>query len=187
MPEQFPMEAALRDGTRILLRPLRREDTSSLYEFFQHMPYASRRFAWDDVGDRDLIESWGANIDYDKVFPLLAVDGTRIIAEATLHRRKGGPLRLVGRVKWMIDPEYRGRGLGRVMVQEFVRIAASRGLRHLVCMLIKDLEHDAVQTLEELGFEGHTIPGYGTDPDGAQHDMVMMVLRVPDAPMSSRR
>lgn len=187
MPERFPMEAALRDGSRVLLRPLRREDTSALYDFFQHLPPESRRFAWDDVGDRDLIESWGTNLDYDKVFPLLALDGTRIVAEATLHRRKGGPLRLVGRVKWMIDPDYRGRGLGRVLVQEFVRIAAHRGLRHLVCMLISDLEKDAVTTLEELGFEGHTIAGYGTDPDGAQHDMVMMVLKVPDAPLSSRR
>ncbi|GMV14080.1 MAG: GNAT family N-acetyltransferase [Polyangiaceae bacterium] len=187
MPERFPMEAALRDGSRVLLRPLQREDTSSLYEFFQHIPYESRRFAWDDVGDRDLIQSWGENIDYDKVFPLLALDGKRIAAEATLHRRKGGPLRLVGRVKWMVDPEYRGRGLGRVLVQEFVRIAANRGLRHLVCMLIADLERDAVQTLEELGFTGHVIPGYGTDPDGGQHDMVMMVLKVPDAPVSSRR
>jgi len=187
MPERFPMEAALRDGSRVLLRPLQREDTAKLYEFFQHIPYDTRRFAWDDVGDRDLIESWGQNLDYDTVFPLLALDGTRIAAEATLHRRKGGPLRLVGRVKWMVDPEYRGKGLGRVLVQQFVRVAASRGLRHLVCMLIADLEADAVQTLEELGFEGHLIPGYGTDPDGGQHDMTMMVLKVPDAPVSSRR
>ena len=26
-----------------------------------------------------------------------------IVADATLHLRKGGPLRLVGRIKWMID------------------------------------------------------------------------------------
>ena len=187
MPERFPMEAALRDGTRLLVRPLRRDDTAALYDFFQRLPYESRRFAWDDVGDRALVESWGENLDYDKVLPLMAVDGTKIVAEATLHRRKGGPLRLVGRIKWMIDPDYRGRGLGTLLIQEFVRIAVNRGLRHLVCMLITDLERDAVQTLEELGFASHVIPGYGTDPDGSQHDMVMMVLKVADGPVSSRR
>jgi GNAT superfamily N-acetyltransferase len=187
MPERFPMEAALRDGTRLLVRPLHGDDTPALYDFFQRLPYDSRRFAWDDVGDRDLIESWGANLDYDKVLPLLALDGTKIVAEATLHRRRGGPLRLVGRIKWMIDPDYRGRGLGTVLVHEFVRIATSRGLRHLVCMLIADLEHDAVQTLEEVGFASHVIPHYGTDPDGAQHDMVMMVLKLSDGPVSSPR
>ena len=187
MPERFPMEAAMRDGTRLLVRPLRREDTAGLYDFFQRLPLEARKAAWDDIGDRELIESWGENIDFDKVFPLLAIDGTKIVAEATLHRRKGGPLRLVGRIKWMIDPEYRGRGLGTLMIQEFVRIATNRGLRHLVCMLITDLERDAVQTLEEIGFTGYHVPEYGTDPSGHQHDMVMMVMRLPDGPVSSRR
>ena len=29
-----------------------------------------------------------------------------------------------------------------------------------------------------MGFQGHTIPGYGTDPDGNQHDMIKMVLKL---------
>ena len=178
MPDRFPMEAALRDGTRLLVRPFRREDTEALYQFFQHIPLATRRFAWDDVGDRKLVQSWGDNLDYEKTFPLLAFDGTRLVADATLHRRRGSPLRLVGRVKWTLDPEYRGRGLGTVIVQEFIRMARNNGLRHLVCMLIADLERDAVATLEGLGFTGHAIPDYGTDPDGAQHDMKYMVLKL---------
>lgn len=182
MPDRFPMEAALRDGTRLLIRPFRREDTQSLYDFFQRVPLETRRFAWDDLSDRSVVESWGENLDYSKVFPLLAFDGTKIVADATLHRRQGSPLRLVGRVKWTIDPEYRGRGLGTLIVQEFVRMARANGLRHLVCMLIADLERDAVATLAELGFQSHVIPGYGTDPDGNQHDMVMMVLKLADAP-----
>ena len=52
------------------------------------------------------------------------------------------------------------------------------GLRHLTCMLISDLEADAVLTLRSIGFDGYTIPGYGTDPDGSQHDMVKMVLKL---------
>ena len=28
------------------------------------------------------------------------------------------------------------------------------------------------------GFQGYTIPGYGTDPDGNQHDMIKMVLKL---------
>ena len=45
-------------------------------------------------------------------------------------------------------------------------------------MLISDSEADAVTTLRNLGFEGYTIPGYGTDPDGNQHDMIKMVLKL---------
>lgn len=178
MPDRFPQEALLRDGRRVLLRLFNEKDTEGLYDFFQRLPQDVRRFAWDRIDNRALIESWGRELDYSKVLPILATDGNRIVADATLHRREGSPLRLVGRIKWLIDPEWRGYGLGTVLVNKFIDIARNNGLRHLTCMLISDLESDAVQTLRDLGFEGHTIPGYGTDPDGSQHDMIKMVLKL---------
>ena len=109
---------------------------------------------------------------------MLAMHGKRIVADATLHRRRGGPLRLVGRIKWMIDPEFRGAGLGTLLVNEFIEIGRDHGLRHLSCMLISDLEADAVKVLEGLGFKSYVTPGYGTDPDGNQHDMTKLVLKL---------
>lgn len=178
MPHRYPQEAALRDGRRVLLRPFAAKDVDALYEFFHRMPVEYRRFAWDNVDSRPLIESWGREIDYGKVFPLLALDGQTIVADATLHLRRKGPLRLVGRIKWMIDPKFRGAGLGTLLVKQLVNIARERGLRHLSCMLISDLEADAVKTLEGLGFSSFVQPGYGTDPDGNQHDMTKLILKL---------
>src|SRR5206468_2485301 len=98
MPHRYPQQVALRDGRKVLLRPFTARDTDALFEFFQRLPAEYRRFAWDPVENRALIETWGQNIDYDKVLPLLAHDGSRV---------DRGPLRLVGRVKWMIDPAFR--------------------------------------------------------------------------------
>jgi GNAT superfamily N-acetyltransferase len=178
MPDRFPQEAVLRDGRRLLLRHFTDKDVDALYQFFQHLPEDVRRFAWDRIDSHALVESWGRELDYAKVLPILAFDGNRIVADATLHRREGSPLRLVGRIKWLIDPAYRGHGLGTVLVNNFISVARANGLRHLTCMLISDLEADAVETLKDLGFEGYTIPGYGTDPDGNQHDMTKMVLKL---------
>ena len=178
MPHRYPQEATLRDGRRVLIRPFAEKDVDALYDFFHRMPIEYRRFAWDNVDSRPLIESWGRDIDYGKVFPLIALDGNRIVADATLHRRDGGPLRLVGRVKWMLDPAFRGAGLGMILVQQLIKIARERGLRHLSCMLITDLEADAVKTLEGLGFSSLVQPGYGTDPDGNQHDMTKLILKL---------
>jgi phospholipase/carboxylesterase len=178
MPHRYPQQVALRDGRKVLLRPFTAADTDALYDFFQRLPPDYRRFAWDPIENRALIEAWGQNIDYDKVLPLLAFDGARIVADATLHRRPRGPLRLVGRVKWMIDPAFRGVGLGTTLVSDFITIARERGLRHLNCMLISDLEADAVKTLEGLGFQSYVMPQYGTDPDGNQHDMTKLILHL---------
>ena len=178
MSERFPVHAALRDGRKVQIRPFVSEDVDELYTFFQRLPGEVRRFAWDRVDDRALIERWGTNLDYEKVLPLLALDGSKIVADATLHRREGGPLRLVGRIKWMIDSEWRGNGLGLMLINHFISIARDQGLRHLTCMLISDLEADAIKTLAELGFDEYSVPGYGTDPDGNQHDMTKMVLKL---------
>ncbi|MEO8380185.1 MAG: GNAT family N-acetyltransferase [Acidobacteriota bacterium] len=178
MPHRYPQEGVLRDARRVLLRPFNEKDVDALYDFFHRMPVEYRRFAWDNVDNKALIEAWGREVDYDKVFPLLALDGTRVVADATLHIRRGGPLRLVGRIKWMIDPEFRGAGLGTLMVHQLVTIARERGMRHVGAMLISDLEADAVRTLEELGFESSVQKDYGTDPDGNQHDMTKLVLKL---------
>ena len=178
MPFRFPQEGVLRDGRRVLIRPFTVRDTASLHEFFLRLPPEARRFAWDRVEDRDLVEDWGKNLDYEKVFPLLALDGGKIVADATLHRREHGPLRLTGRVRWLLDPAYRGVGLGSLLVNLFIDTARRNGLRHLNCMLISDLEADAVGTLGDLGFTSHRIAGYGVDPDGGAHDMTLMVLKL---------
>ncbi len=178
MPHRFPQEAVLRDGRRVLLRPFVRKDVAALHEFFLRIPESARRFAWDRVDDRKVIERWGRELDYEKVFPLLALDGGRIVADATMHRRDRGPLRRVGRVKWMIDPDYRGVGLGALMVNHFIDAARAIGLTHLNCMLISDLEADAVRVLTDFGFRAYSIPGYGADPDGNPHDMTLMVLQL---------
>ncbi len=178
MPQRFPQEAVLRDGRRVLLRPFARKDVGALHDFFRRQPEAARRFAWDRVDDRATIERWGRELDYEKVFPLLALDGARIVADATLHRREHGPLRLTGRVKWSIDPEYRGAGLGSLLINHFIDTAKAIGLTHLNCMLISDLEADAIRVLVDLGFRPFEIPGYGADPDGNPHDMTLLVLKL---------
>ena len=61
---------------------------------------------------------------------------------------------------------------------DFITLARENGLRHLTCMLIKDLEEDAIATLKGMGFESYTIPGYGVDPDGTARDMVKMILKL---------
>ncbi len=178
MPIRFPQEAGLRDARRVTIRPFGAGDVEALHAFFQRLPEDYVRCAWDRIDQRATIERWAEDLDFEKAVPLLALDGKRVVADATLHYRDGGPLRLVGRIKWLIDPEYRGVGLGTVFVNDFITLARENGLRHLTCMLISDLEEDAISTLKGIGFDSYTIPGYGVDPDGTPRDMVKMILKL---------
>jgi pyruvate-formate lyase-activating enzyme/GNAT superfamily N-acetyltransferase len=144
-----------------------------------HEQHTVARYGADGLEEHvAVVERWGVELDYEKVMPLLALDGKRIVADATLHRRAHGPLRLSGRVKWTIDPEFRGVGLGSLLINHFIDTARGLGLKHLNTMLITDLESDAIRVLAELGFRSYDVPGYGTDPDGNQHDMTLMVFKL---------
>ncbi|MFN7960892.1 MAG: GNAT family N-acetyltransferase [Thermoanaerobaculia bacterium] len=172
------MEAVLRDGRRVLIRLFTEKDCEALYRFFHSLPTEVRRFAWENIDDPEVVAGWGRHLDYSKVLPLLAWDGNRIVADATLHRRDRGPLRLAGRIKWLIDPAYRGAGLGTALVNTFMSIAREQGLRHLTCLLAADLEADAVTTLSGLGFTQELYQAYGVDAEGGSHDMVRLALRL---------
>src|SRR6201994_4017285 len=102
MPTRYPQEAVLRDGRRLLIRPFTENGVYPLFEFFLRPPQDVRRFAWDRIDNRSLVESWGRELDYQKVLPLLAWDGHKVVADATLHRRGKSPPRPVGRVKWLL-------------------------------------------------------------------------------------
>ena len=176
MQIQFPQEVGLRDARRVIIRPFTEQDADALYEFFQGLPEKMQRLSWDRIERRSTVERWAHNLDYERVVPLLALDGTRVVADATLHYRDAGPLRRVGRIKWLIDPEYRGAGIGTAAITTFIEMARANGLRRLTCMLVAGLEDDAVTTLKRMGFVEYRIPDYGTDPDGNQIDMVKLVL-----------
>jgi RimJ/RimL family protein N-acetyltransferase len=145
---RYPQEVLLRDGRRVLLRPFEVSDVDELHAFFLRLPERDRRFAWERIEDRAVVEAFARELDYSKTFPLIAVHEGRVIADATLHFRRTGPLRLVGRVRWLIDPEYRHQGLGSTMMKQFIEIARENDLRRLTCMVISQLEEHATEVLE---------------------------------------
>ena len=65
-----------------------------------------------------------------------------------------------------------------LLVNHFIDMARANGLRHLSCILLSDVEEDAVRVLSNLGFRSFEIPGYGADPDGGAHHMTHLVLEL---------
>ena len=68
----YGKETRLKDGTKILLRPMVAEDKDALFEFFKEVPREDTRSLRDDVSSVLLIEKWADKLDYDKTLPILA-------------------------------------------------------------------------------------------------------------------
>ncbi len=169
---------ALGDGTRVLLRPLTKEDQTALFELFAPVTRDDLKFLRNDVSDRTLVSEWVEQLDYAKVLPLVAVVNGRIVGDATLHFRGPGPGRHIADVRIFLSKEFRRRGLGTAMMRALVELGRRCGLQQLVAEVVAD-QLKVIHAFENLGFELRaTYPDYFMMPDGETHDVAALILRL---------
>jgi len=176
MLDAYPKIVVVKDGTRVTLRPMVKEDEEKLKEFFASIPEEDRWYLKEDVADPKVIESWVRDLNYDRVLPIVAEVGDRIVADATLHRRTFGGSKHVGKLRIVVAPEYRSKGLGTWITLDIVNMAMHSGLEKLATEMVADKQQVAIDGVRQLGFvQEAVIPDYAKDPQGESHDLVIMV------------
>jgi RimJ/RimL family protein N-acetyltransferase len=174
MLNEYPKEVTLRDGSKVTMRPVVKEDEEALYQFFKGMSKEDRLYLRDDVADRDVIHGWMENIDYEKVLPILAIDGDKIVADATLHRNPHGWMRHVGEIRMSVAGSHRGKGLARIIAAEIFQQAVGLGLDKLVAEMLT-IQNNAQRVFKRLGFEEEALlKNHGMDATGNKHDLIIM-------------
>jgi RimJ/RimL family protein N-acetyltransferase len=174
----YQKEGILKDGSRVILRPMVKEDRDKLLDFFRRVDDRDLMFLRDDVRDPATIDEWIEHLDYRTVYPLIAEVEGRIVGNATLHMRKVGWKRHLGNVRVVIAKEYQGKGLGTLLVNEIIDLAAEFGLEKLVAE-IHLLAHAALATFKKAGFSAKAVfEDLVEDPSGQKGDLVVMVCNV---------
>ena len=172
--KEYPKVVTLRDGSEVTLRPVVKEDEEALYQFFKGMSKEDRLYLRDDVANRDVIHGWMENIDYEKVLPILALDGDTIVADATLHRNPHGWMRHVGEIRMSVAGGSRGKGLARIIAAEIFQQAVGMGLDKLVAEMLT-IQSNAHRVFTRLGFQQEAIlKDHGMDASGKKHDLIIM-------------
>lgn len=161
---------------RVLVRPMSAGDQDVVSEMFcQRASDQDVRFLKEDIRDPELIATWFAGLDYEKVVPLLAFHGDQLVGDATLHRRRGSE-RHIGELRIFLTKEFRGVGLGMQLLKELIEIGREMGLHMLVAEVVSD-ELSVIKAFRKLGFVRHAeFDDYFMDVDGGLHDVSVMVL-----------
>jgi GNAT superfamily N-acetyltransferase len=176
--QKYPKEIKLKDGTKTRLRPLRKDDEKSFFDFFQDVPEPEKMFIKHRVHDPSIIKSWCGNIDYHRNLPLIASMDGKIVGDATLHQQMGGWKRHIGRVSVLVLPRYRGRGLARALVSEIVSLARNVGLEKVEAEFIGEQEA-AIKMFAMLGFSNLVrLEDYVKDMQAISHDYVLMGVQL---------
>jgi acyl-CoA hydrolase/GNAT superfamily N-acetyltransferase len=127
-------EVQLRDGRDVLMRPTRTSDTGAMQELFY-------RLSEDDVRTRffqqlssltDTAAQHLCSVDYDEEMAFAAVVGPsereRIVGASTYYL---SPASGLAEVAYMVDPDWQGVGLGRILHAALVEYAREQGARGL--------------------------------------------------------
>jgi L-amino acid N-acyltransferase YncA len=100
------------------------------------------------------------------------------VADASLHRRRGGARRHVGEVRVTVNPAYRGQGLGSAILHDVIDYANQMELESLVFELVDGEQDEAIDAARRAGFsEAARLVNHVKDMKGNLHDLV--TLRMP--------
>src|SRR5512134_7095 len=173
--DRYPKQVALRDGTRLSFRPMVREDADRLWEFFHRIPPDDKMYFRADVDRKEVVVRWAEGLDYETILPILALDGDRVVGDATLHRNRTGWKQRVGTIRIQIASDFRHRGLGTAMLREMRHLGEKAGLRYLLAEVIEE-QQGAVQALQKLGFERAAVfRNFVNDKRGHLHNLVVLL------------
>jgi RimJ/RimL family protein N-acetyltransferase len=165
----------LQDGLRVCLRPLTPKDRDPLVDLFSSLPGEEVLHFRNNVANPGLVASWAENVDYSKVFPLVAVVGERIVGNSTLHLGSGYT-RHVAEIRLFLARDFRRRGIGSAMLKAQIEIARKLGLHHIVAEIVEN-QPQVIHAFERLGFERQCVfKDQFMTPSGDTLDMVVLAL-----------
>jgi acetyltransferase len=173
---RYPRDIQLPDGTTLTLTPLVPSDWEFLERFLRETPEEDRRYFRREASDPARVERWCRELDYRHNLPLLAWQGERIAADGVLQRESGLWTSHVGRVRLLVHPDFRGRGLGRRMMHELFEVARHVQL-HKVVYECAAQQTGLIGFLRSLGFqEAARLKEFIRDRRGELDDMLLWVM-----------
>ena len=108
--EEYPKEVSLKSGQNLTIRLLNEDDIETLVQFFQSLPEEDRMYLRSDVLKSENIVRRFGTLNYNKVYPVIALDQDRIVAIGSLWRAEFGWMRNLGELRVVVCREYQRKG-----------------------------------------------------------------------------
>lgn len=129
-PAQYETEVLLKDGMRLMLRPIRRDDIEQWLTFISRLSDQTKYLRFHHIpklGREDAIRF--CTVDYNDTFAFVAekLKGSRkeIIAIGRYYRL---PNKTSAEVAFVIEDAYHGRGIGTKLVEWLANLARDNGI-----------------------------------------------------------
>jgi acetyltransferase len=152
-PNRLERRIALRDGTRLLVRPIKPEDARAMTDLFA-------RLTPEDVRSRFFVAMKAlppallarlTQIDYDREMALVALNPDAPHELLGVVRLSADPDNAAAEYAVEVRSDWKGRGLGYALMQEIITYARSRGIGELYGTILAE-NAPMIDMARELGF-----------------------------------
>lgn len=176
--EKYPKEVKLKTEEKVILRLLNQDDLEPLVYFFQNLSSKDRMFLRSDVMKKEYIYRRYGKMNYDLMYPIIALADEKIIAIGTLFRAEYGWMRHLGELRCVVSEDYKRKGLCTIIVRELFLYALSTDLHKIQAEIMED-QVSAISAFKRMGFKTEAILNkHVTDINGKRRNLVIMSLDI---------
>ncbi len=153
-PTKYIVPWRLKDGTEVVLRPIRPEDEQIEHELIKGLSNETSRFRFfgiiKELSHEDLVRF--CNIDYDREMAIIAEvhEGVKK-KEIGVGRLILEPGRKRGEFAVVVADEYQRKGLGTKLIDMLIEIANEKGLESIYGIILPENEV-MIRLCEKMGF-----------------------------------
>jgi len=171
---------ALKNGKKVIVRPLTLKDLDKLMAFYKSLPPEDRKYLRVDVTNRKVVAERIPSTDQEQVFRIIALYKDKIVADGALELSGEEWRRHQGEVRLIVARPFRRKGLGMIMIRELYFLATARNVATVVAKMMRPQK--AAQTIfHRLGFrEEALLPDYVKDLTGRTQDLLIMIADLGD-------
>jgi len=149
-------------------------DRPALVDFVATLPPQDLLFVPRDLGHPKVVDAWMRSIDAGELVSLVARSNGAMVGCTAIFVDELSWSKHVGELRVLVSPAWRGRGLGRALIQECFAQALELGLTKLVAQMTVD-QRAAIAVFEELGFRAEALLSkHVADREGKLHDLVLL-------------
>jgi L-amino acid N-acyltransferase YncA len=149
-------------------------DRAALVDFVAALPTQDLLFVPRDLGHPKVVEAWMRSLEAGELTSLVARHRASMVGCTAIVVDELSWSKHVGELRVLVAPGWRGRGLGRALIQECFAQALELGLKKLVAQMTVD-QRAAIAVFEELGFRAEALLAkHVADREGTLHDLVLL-------------
>lgn len=152
------------------------DDAPAVSTFIQRVPRGEYLFLKEDIGNPMVVDRWRTRRGCQV---LIAYVGAEVAALLAVVPGLGWSAH-VGELRLVVDPAWRGKGIGATLARRGLQAAVASGLVKLTTEVLAD-QTGVINLFNGLGFVGEALfTDQARDDDGQLHDVLVLAHPVID-------